>query len=206
MSTQPGNKCSPKPSPIRPGVLPPPAPAPTNSPKNPARAPEMRYTGHYNRHSRPRPCRNSALYDPRKPSAHPTYLPPTMPSAPPPSLPSLATSVHGPLFRQSPFSVRLRSSQIVSDRLGSSVRTARHSRRIAEMFARFRLPSRQTPVKKVSPRHLGIVDTSNDWSKNVGIYSMTAFSVNFGSPDSWRANRRPSRSSNLCPSQESDVP
>ena len=113
MSTQPGNKCSPKPSPIRPGVLPPPAPAPTNSPKNPARAPEMRYTGLYNRHSRPRPCRNSALYDPRKPSAHPTYLPPTMPSAPPPSLPSLATSVLGPLFRQGPFSVRLRSSQIV---------------------------------------------------------------------------------------------
>ena len=123
---------------------------------------------------------------------------------------------------------RLRSSGIVWDRLRSSVRTARHSRRIAGMFARFRLPSRQksasqrvpsrhcaplrgtirpqTPVKKVSPRHLGIVDTSNDWSRNVGIFSMTAFSINFGSPDSWRANRRPSRSSNLCPSQVSDVP
>ena len=116
----------------------------------------------------------------------------------------------------------------VSDRLRSSVRTARHSRKIAEMFARFRLSSRQksaslrvtsrhcaplrgkirpqTPVKRVSPPHLGIVDTSNDWSKNVGIYSMTAFSLNVGSPDSWRANRRASRSSNLCPSQESDVP
>ena len=101
---------------------PPAARARTNqfSQKNPARAPEMRYTGLYNRHSRPRPCRNTALYDPRKPSAHPIYLPPTMPSAPPPSLPSLATSVHGPLFHQSPFSVRLRSSQIVSDRLRSS--------------------------------------------------------------------------------------
>ena len=51
-----------------------------------------------------------------------------------------------------PFSVRLRSSQIVSDRLGSShiVRphrrpppAARHSRRIAEIFARFRPPNRQ---------------------------------------------------------------
>ncbi len=123
---------------------------------------------------------------------------------------------------------RRRSSGIVSDRLRSPVRTARHSRKIAEMFARFRLSSRQksaslrvttrhfaplrgkirpqTHVKKVSPPHLGIADTSNDWPKNVGINSMTAFSLNFGSPDSWRANRRASRSSNLCPSQESDVP
>lgn len=221
-------KCSPKPSPIRPGVLPPPAPAPTNSPKNPARAPEMRYTGLYNRHSRPRPCRNSALYDPRKPSAHPTYLPPTMPSAPPPSLPSLATSVHGPLFHQSPFSVRLRSSKNVSDRPSAppaipaespkcSPDSASQAGKRARHFASLRVTSRhcaplrgkirpQTPVKKVSPPHLGIADTSNDWSKNVGIYSMTAFSLNFGSPDSWRANRRASRSSDLCPSQESDVP
>ena len=82
--------------------------------------------------------------------------PPTMPSAPPRSLSSLAASVHLPQFRQSLFPYvldRLRSSQIVWDRLGSSGivpdRTtapppaARHSRRIAEIFARFRPPNRQ---------------------------------------------------------------
>ena len=43
-----------------------------------------------------------------------------------------------------PFSVRLRSSQIVWDRPISYDRTAaRHSRRIAEIFARFRPPNRQ---------------------------------------------------------------
>ena len=50
----------------------------------------------------------------------------------------------GRFFRTSQIvSDRLRSSEIVWDRLGSSERTARHSRRIAEMFARFRPLNRQ---------------------------------------------------------------
>ena len=166
----------------------------------------------------------------------PSYLPPPNHAKRTSALPAQPCHIRSrPAFSSKPFfrtsqivSDRLRSSGIVSDRLRSSVRTARHSRRIAEMFARFRLSSRQksaslrttsrhcaplrgkirpqTPVKRVSPPHLGIVDTSNDWSKNIGVYGMTAFSLNFGSPDSWRANRRASRSSDLCPSQESDVP
>ena len=148
-----------------------------------------------------------------------------------------AEPVNLPHFRQSPFFVRLRSSQIVRDRLRSSEivsdrpnappPTARHSRRIAEMSARFCQPNRQecssfrvktrhfspildqmrpqTPVRnKVFPRHLVVVDTANGWSTKVGIYSMPAFSSNFGSPNSWRADHRASRSRQLCPSQESD--
>ncbi len=72
--------------------------------------------------------------------------PPTMPSAPPRSLSSLAASVHLPQFRQSLFpyvSDRLGSSGIVPDRTTAPPPAARHSRRIAEIFARFRPPNRQ---------------------------------------------------------------
>ncbi len=51
--------------------------------------------------------------------------PPTMPSAPPRSLPSLVASVHCPHFTKNRF---LRTSQIVSDRLGSSRIVRAHRR------------------------------------------------------------------------------
>jgi len=157
--------------------------------------------------------------------------PPATPTAQSRSLPSLAASVHLPHSRQSPFSVRLRSSQIVSDRLGSSQivwdrpsaspPTVRHSRRTAEMFARFRPPNRQISASKriisrqtthanarerknVFPRHSGVVFISNDWSTRVGNYSMPAFSSDSGSRDYWRQDRRASRSRQPCRTQESD--
>jgi len=120
-----------------------------------------------------------------------------------------------PLFAY--VSDRLRSSGIVPDRTSAPPLTARHSRRMAAMFTRFRPPNRQksasfrakvrpqTPVRKEAfPRHFGVIDVSNCWSTRVGIYSMPAFSSDFGPPASWRADRRTSRSRQLCPSQESD--
>ena len=81
-----------------------------------------------------------------------------MPSAPPRFLPSHAASVYCPHFTENRFFVRLRSSQIVPDRLRSSQIVwdrpsapppiARHSRRIAERFARFRPPNRQKSASK----------------------------------------------------------
>ena len=156
-----------------------------------------------------------------------------MPSAPPRSLSSLAASVHLPQFRQSLFpyvSDRLRSSGIVWDRLRSSGivwdrprsydRTAarrppfpqncRNIRPISPAEpAKERVNSRQnTPAKasekKASPRHLGVVVISNDRSTKVGIYSMPAFNSDSGSHESWRADRRASRSRQPCPTPESD--
>lgn len=166
----------------------------------------------------------------------PSYLPPPNHAKRTSALPAQPCHIRPrPAFSSKPF---FRTSQIVTDRLGSSQivsdcpsappaipaespkcspDSASQAGKRARHFASLRVIARhcaplrgkirpQTPVKKVSPPYLGIADTSNDWSKNVGIYSMTAFSLNFGSPDSWRANRRASRSGNLCPSQESDVP
>ena len=146
-----------------------------------------------------------------------------MPSAPPRSLSSLAASVHLPQFRQSLFpyvSDRLRSSGIVWDRPRSYDRTAarrppfpqncRNIRPISPAEpAKERVNSRQnTPAKasekKASPRHLGVVVISNDRSTKVGIYSMPAFNSDSGSHESWRADRRASRSRQPCPTPESD--
>ena len=130
------------------------------------------------------------------------HLRPPCPALPHPSSARFFVKAHFPYV-----SDRLRSSGIVSDRLRSSVLhrppfpqnrrnvrpipplkpakervTSRHFaslRAIARHCAPLRGKIRpQTPVKKVSPPYLGIADTSNDWSKNVGIYSMTAFSLN----------------------------
>ena len=150
-------------------------------------------------------------------------------SAPPRSLPSLAapfirplSAFHKePLFASLRLANRLRSSQIVSDRLGSSEIVRAHRRPPPAIPAELpkcspdsacqtgkkRVTSRQNAHEnKDSPRHLGVVDTSKYWSTYLGIYSMHPFSANFGSPDSLRADRRASRSRQLCPSQESDEP
>ena len=128
-----------------------------------------------------------------------------------------------------PFSERLRSSQIVSDRLGSSgivpdrttapppaarrppfPQNCRNIRPIPPAEpAKERVNSRQnTPAKasekKAFPRHLGVVVFSNDRSTKVGIYSMPAFNSDSGSHESWRADRRASRSRQPCPTPESD--
>ena len=119
-----------------------------------------------------------------------------------------------------PFSVRLRSSGIVWDRPRSYDRTAarrppfpqncRNIRPIPPAEpAKERVNSRQnTPAKasekKASPRHLGVVVISNDRSTKVGIYSMPAFNSDSGSHESWRADRRASRSRQPCPTPESD--
>ena len=130
------------------------------------------------------------------------------------------------ISQRTAFCVRLRSSQIVSDRLGSSEIVRAHRRpppaipaelpkcspdsacqtgKKARHFASIRVTSRQDAhEKKDSPRHLGVVDTSKYWSTYLGIYSMHPFSANFGSPVSLRADRRASRSRHLCQSQESD--
>ena len=115
-----------------------------------------------------------------------------MPHAPLPSMPGLAASVRCPHFTKNRIFVRLRSSQIVWDHLGSSERTARHSRGIAAMYARFRPPNRQkstpcrvqirpqTPVKKKAFQGLlGVVVISNYWPPNVAIYNIPAFNSAF---------------------------
>jgi len=71
-----------------------------------------------------------------------------MPSAPPRFLPSHAASVYCPHFTENRFFVRLRSSQIVWDRPSAPPPIARHSRRIAERFARFRPPNRHKSASK----------------------------------------------------------
>ena len=119
-----------------------------------------------------------------------------------------------------PFSVRLRSSQIVWDRPRSYDRTAarrppfpqncRNIRPIPPAEpAKERVNSRQnTPAKasekKAFPQHLGVVVISNDRSTKVGICSMPAFNSDSGSHESWRADRRASRSRQPCPTPESD--
>ncbi len=157
--------------------------------------------------------------------------PPTLPSAPPRSLPSLVASVLCPHFTQNRFFVRLRSSQIVSDRLRSSqiVRahrrpppfvpaelpqcspdSARQTGKNARHFALFRVIWRQnTPADAREEKGflrdlLEIADISKYWPTNVAIYNIPAFSSDVGPPDSWREDRRASRSRKLCPSQESD--
>ena len=125
------------------------------------------------------------------------------------------------ISQRTAFCVRLRSSQIVSDRLGSSEIVRAHRRPPPAIPAELpkcspdsacqtgkkRVTSRQNAHEnKDSPRHLRVVDTSKYWSTYLGIYSMHPFSANFGSPDSLRADRRASHSRQLCPSQESDEP
>ena len=155
--------------------------------------------------------------------------PPTKPSAPPRSLTSITASVHCPYFTKNRFFVRLRSSQIVSDRLRSSriVRahrrppsaipadlpkcspdSARQTGKKARHFTSFRdKMSPQTPMRKEAfSRHLEVIDISRNWSTNRGIYSMPAFSSVFGSPDSWPEDRRASPSRQPCPTQESNEP
>ena len=64
----------------------------------------------------------------------------------------LSAFYNGPSFRTSQIvSDRLGSSQIVWDRPSTPLSTARHSRRNAEIFARFRPPDRQK--KRVKTRH-----------------------------------------------------
>ena len=123
------------------------------------------------------------------------------------------------ISQRTAFCVRLRSSQIVSDRLGSSEIVRAHRRPPPAIPAELpkcspdsacqtgkkRVTSRQNAHEnKDSPRHLGVVDTSKYWSTYLGIYRMHPFSANFGSPVSLRADRRASRSRHLCQSQESD--
>ena len=152
--------------------------------------------------------------------------PSATPTAQSRSLPCLAASVRLPHSRQSPFSVRLRSSQIVSDRLRSSGIVRAHRRppsaiparlpncspdsasqtgKRARHFTLFRAKIRPPmPVRKEAfARHLEVVDTSKCWPTNVAIYNMPAFSANFGSPDSWRQDRCLSRPSELCQLLES---
>ena len=114
-----------------------------------------------------------------------------------------------------------RTSQIVSDRLGSSgiVRARRRppsaipaqlpkgspdsasqTGKRARHFTPFRAKIRpQTPVRiEALARLLEVIDISTFWPTNVAIYNMPAFSANFRSPDSWRADRCLSRRSELC--------
>ena len=192
-------------------------------PKNPAGAPTMRYTGPYNRHSRPRPRRNSTLCDQRRQSAHPTNVPQPCRAHRRTPCPALPHPYTVRISQRTVFlyvSDRLRSSGIVRARRcpppGIPAEMPRYSpdsaRQTGKKSASKRVISRRyaakytrkRPEKKVSSRLIGDIDISNCWSTNVAIYSIPAFNSDFVPPNSWREDRRAGRSLQLFPSQESD--
>ena len=125
LSTSPGKKYLPNLSPIRPGILPPATPAPTNFPQKSCGSP-----GNALHCSLQPPFAPAALpqHDTLRPMNHRLPILPMSPNhaertaalpARPCRIRPPAESVRCPQFRQSPLFVRLRSSQIVWDRLRS---------------------------------------------------------------------------------------